>query len=438
MASQGTAAGDECNRAVEDKETGRGGGGGECKREQCAAGGEENGGVIAGGGSEMEGITRDQLMRQFERVAAAGGGEEMLRGAADTCNRLVLDESRRTFLYTFSSSLAKILSAPNGHPLNRYRLLLLGIRGIGKTAILKLIRRGIQCAPQLEDRVVVVYIDCLQERPLPAIPVLLWEHILAHIKAHPNGPGQHMLASTYQPNPLMWRSQTGALTAVTDVLRDAHMWAVLLVDELDQAYKRVNYEHEGTLSFLCQLASVGSDSSNRLHAVLSGSSTQLRRLAFRKPLFEPKRNTYPCAHMVPNLNSTKFIPFSLTPFQTLPHFQAICEHLGKPATASSFIASNGVPGALVSIESQDFKGHLSSLGYSPLTTDAEWDLLTVLSEALLNRLPNLPPGSESDEAGIPLQFDANPPSCPSAVRSSPSSPSLPASFFRLVDCFLPE
>mmetsp|Transcript_7068 Transcript_7068/g.26473 ORF Transcript_7068/g.26473 Transcript_7068/m.26473 type:complete len:208 (+) Transcript_7068:2494-3117(+) len=165
--------------------------------------------------------------------------------------------------------------------------LLLGPKGIGKTNTLRSLS---VCLSLMHPDLIVIYIDYLNNAPAPS----------AHLR-------EALLRRIPEAS-----FPDDSLRVPMDVLMEqyAHydLKALVIVDELDQVYRRDDNEHGRQI--LDELAFLGSNPHGSNVVIACGSSAVLPQLISRNGSHhETIREEYPLVKQCANLNGTKFPSF---------------------------------------------------------------------------------------------------------------------------------
>lgn len=108
-----------------------------------------------------------------------------------------------------------------------------------------------------------------------------------------------------------------------------------------------------------ELSAIGNSVEGPIYCVLTGTSTYLRQLCFKK-LHDTMKSDFPAYQNAPNLNAMKYAPYTLLPMQTEKDVDGVRSKLRKVfnsllgcTTESLFVKTAGVPGSYR-------KGHVPS------------------------------------------------------------------------------
>jgi hypothetical protein len=203
---------------------------------------------------------------------------------------------------------------------NRFRRLLLGRKSVGKTALLDAIQSA--ASDVFGDRIVLCNIN-YGYRPTPVLPS---QAILqAAGLAVPDG--------------------SRPATYVDEQLKKAGKFVFLVVDELQFVYEDRDKYPEGR-QMIMELLSIGDSAAGRIHCVITGSSSNMRRLCFGKlHLTDEIRQQYP-NYTRQDMNSTKYMPVWIYPMLDNVDFNETCKLLSVAPSAQLYLSSCGIPGLL--------------------------------------------------------------------------------------------
>lgn len=246
--------------------------------------------------------------------------------------RLCLDHSRSAFVYDTACTLYRLVVRKNLQDATRYRRLLLGRKGVGKTMLLtKLLdaagqllkSQGLICIYASFDD----YEDC---------DILITEIIARELKE------KHNIDLPAQCT----------IDDLEEYLEVNNKAIFVVLDEIHLAY--TNYSRNTGKEIIQQVLSIGSTRGGRIHCVLSGNSTVVRRLCFAKmSLDEALERGYVHYDLGLDVNSSKFSPLWIHPFLDAEDFSKAASFLSggdtlpdMDAMASIYMITGGNAGEM--------------------------------------------------------------------------------------------
>ena len=276
--------------------------------------------------------------RQIQQPDAAVPAETLkARIVAGVKKRAFLDLSRSEFVDGIANSLVQLVRG-GLVDCNRFNCLLLGRKAVGKTFLLKALTDAAS--------------EHLSTRRLRCVTLTYATH-LARARSFVD-----ILAPAvgYKPphagEPLASSGPSTTMSGVPAFIKwlvDQDLYLFCTADELQFVYT-ADCEFGGDL--IRELLTFGDSSFGRILWVLSGSSSDLRRLATGK--WAGDARTYPHYRGL-DLNGTKFVPASIYPFLSADDFSGLVdfllEHPGgaaHPLTLALwqlYLYTGGVPGA---------------------------------------------------------------------------------------------
>ena len=262
----------------------------------------------------------------------------------------VLDHSRRVFVKEQLSTVKNLINGELGRQ-NRFRRLLLGCKGVGKTTLLTSL---LKVTKALYPGLLTLYVSyaatkirlaelvCCELRKCCSLPNI--SDYLTHFKEETqsiilskdldiydlllndqeyfcklgitSGEARRLVVQANQP-PIFERLST--------FLEHEDKRLFLVVDEFQDVYSK-RFKEVGCPT-ICDVHAIGENASGRIHCIISGSSTHLRQLAFAK-LPEQLSSKYPNYDDV-DLNSTKYQACWIYPFLDVDSFKSLYKHLKK-------------------------------------------------------------------------------------------------------------
>lgn len=202
--------------------------------------------------------------------------------------RLVIDGSREKFVRLMSKELCEL----NNDKLvgrNRFRKLLLGRKSVGKTALVKALVDG--CSHTYSDMICVyIILSNDSEQKLP------FECIMQEIVSNVSDKIDYAL--------------------LIDILKSRNKKVFLVIDEFQDIFTSM-FDAEFSRRYVSQLCTIAESTDGMIHCIITGSSSVLRRLCFRKYKKDGEKDSVFPNYNAVDMNSTKFQPHSIFP------------HLGK-------------------------------------------------------------------------------------------------------------
>ena len=239
---------------------------------------------------------------------------------------LYLDESRKLFFERNDDTIKKLVGSQLVNK-NRFRELLLGVKAVGKSVILTTIQEYVYyLASSSCQKIIALYI-CYDGAATQLLSTAICQNIYKKFGIKIN-----------------LESGTSIYDRISDLdsaLKAHQIFVVLLVDEFHFVYTAVESVGKPVISELFHIA--GSNQ-GRIHCIVSGSSTILRRLAFVK--YHGPKEFYP-SYGSTDLNSTKLQPYWIFPMQNAKDFKGYCSKVGMPTDeniAHRYLYSVGRPG----------------------------------------------------------------------------------------------
>ena len=337
----------------------------------------------------------------------------------------VLDDSRSDFVHDQALTLANLVRGELVKK-TRFRRLLLGCKSVGKTTLLMGLKDAASAA--YPDQLLTFYIsygaggsterlatavcgflrkhniipdldellrdlgasqatlETFKRVDLDAYDVLLGDQAFFQQVGLKLGTALH-LTSAIHLTPLFTRLST--------CLQLANKRLFLLVDELNFVYTG-KFEVNGNL-IISDLMAIGDDRNGFIHCVISGSSSNLRRLAFAK-LPEDEWKLYPQYKPGFDLNNTKFQARWIYPFLDAASFTQLF-HICQAEKASplddsfipdAFVKTGGSPGGLDEwLETRNpptYNSSAKTINFALSTADARATVLLEIHQAQ-SRLP---------------------------------------------------
>ena len=265
---------------------------------------------------------------------------------------LVLDKERSSFFLTIAELLLKLVTGKL-EGCNRFNILVIGRKAVGKTSMLLAIMSGCAFLQQYNrQRIIVVRIDCT----LP-------DHSSLIDRAY-------KLSKIKKPESYGFEAEQLAEVAKLYGYR-----FVFLVDEFQAVYKRGWSQEDATL-FISSVSSLLESTSGQFFLVVTGSGSELRRLAYGK--FKGDTSPYP-NYYGRDLNSTKLQPVFMMPFQDVSAFCELCAQYEIVDVVTAFCKSAGYPGLLTRVSSSaDYTlGARSFASNKILQAMAKWRIIDV-------------------------------------------------------------
>ena len=262
----------------------------------------------------------------------------------------VLDHSRRVFVKEQLSTVKNLVNGELARQ-NRFRRLLLGCKGVGKTTLLTSL---LEVTKALYPGLLTLYVSyaatkirlaelvCCELRKCCSLPNI--SDYLKHFKKETqsiilskdldiydlllndqeyfcklgitSGEARRLVVEANQP-PIFER--------LSQFLEHEDKRLFLVVDEFQDVYNE-EFKEVGC-STIRDMRAIGDNASGRIHCIISGSSTHLRQLAYAT-LPEQFSSEYPNYHGV-DLNSTKYQACWIYPFLDVDLFKSLYKRLMK-------------------------------------------------------------------------------------------------------------
>jgi len=239
---------------------------------------------------------------------------------------MYLDWSRKSF-FERQENLIKSLSEGKLVGKNRFRELLLGLKAVGKSKILKTLEAYVENYFQSVLPIYVTY-DASETLPSKRIFDRLSEK-------HPSTADEISELGLCSKVELSDRVES-----LERFLQKKNLRILLLVDEFNLVYKK---KADIGQPIVAELSLFASSDLGVNHCVVSGSSTVLRRLAFAK-LATHEMPDFPSYKGI-DLNSTKLQPSWIFPVITAMEFRELVTKRGeKDQLLERFLCSGGRPG----------------------------------------------------------------------------------------------
>lgn len=202
---------------------------------------------------------------------------------------LVMDDSRTKFVTVVAGELQKLHDGTLKS--NRFRKLLLGRKNVGKTVLVKSLLNA--CITDF----VCIY-ENLQTSGGRSLPFKRIWNELNKLKLVDSVPDE---------------------TSCEDLIEQLHKCGknvFFVVDEFQLIFSN-KFERTFSVDYTSEMCTLADSRDGRIHCIITGSSSVLRRLCFAK--YTPKQANDPFPHYIAiDMNSTKFQPYWIYP------------HLGAP------------------------------------------------------------------------------------------------------------
>jgi len=275
-----------------------------------------------------------------------------------------LDDCRKDFMDRHYELLTQLRNGQlRGR--NRFRELMLGVKAVGKTHMLRVLS---DYTTTHMKNVLVVFTSFESDVRTPT------QLILNAVKNHFTSKAQYVELSE---SLAMAESVLDRIKIIEAFLSKEKLFVLCLFDEFQGAYKQTASVGVPIIQETCELAgSVG----GTIHMIVSGSSSVLRVLAFAKlKLSDSVREEFP-SYSRKDLNSTKLQPKWITVIKSACHFRAFCEaNGGLDKIDARYIYSGGRPGLI--LENPDINSipySITSKGYKYKENSPEFTLLSCL------------------------------------------------------------
>jgi hypothetical protein len=206
--------------------------------------------------------------------------------------KLWLDSSRSAIVFDTACTLYRLVVSKNLRGATAYRRLILGRKGVGKSMLL--------------ENLCIVSDQILRSRGLITVYASLDD------KENRDVLITDIIAREFKSRKLALPAAC-SINELEQFLEEHDKALFLVLDEIHLAYTSHSAVHGKDI--IQQVLSIGSSRRGRIHCVLSGSSTVVRRLCFAKITSEEaERGGY--VNYIPglDLNSTKFTPLWIHPF----------------------------------------------------------------------------------------------------------------------------
>ena len=243
---------------------------------------------------------------------------------------IFVDESRREFLERNDVKISRLVSG-RLYNRNRYRELLLGVKAVGKTALLQTILVYVQ---NKYPNVLAIY-ENFHACDLK-LSSLIYEKIMRCCN----------LSRTESENldSILQLRHTQRILELEDFLVAKDIYVLLLLDEFQNVY---SLPAEIGKPIVNELSILTGTTKGRIHCVVTGSSSELRVLAFTR-LKAAEVSNYPSYQRGVDLNSTKLQPFWILPVNRAIDFRRMCSIIHGNITddelVERYIYSGGRPG----------------------------------------------------------------------------------------------
>jgi GTPase SAR1 family protein len=216
---------------------------------------------------------------------------------------------------------------------NRFRELLLGSKSVGKTSLLHILRN------YTRDRcpnILVVFIQYISDT-CGVFEAVLNQIRMTHTEYH------HEFSSLDNIGQLSYK-----IEQFEGLLKKYNLKLLLLVDEFQFVYTQ---SPQNGAKIVSEIAGLSDSSLGVNHIIVSGSSTNLRKLAFAKLLRnEETMLKYP-SYEGKDLNSTKLRPHWIFPFVSWNDAKSFCQRFRQMENdediLNKLIMSGGRPGILL-------------------------------------------------------------------------------------------
>lgn len=235
--------------------------------------------------------------------------------------RIVLDKHRKEFVKTSGNILLSLVNNKQGGK-NRYNVLLLGRKGMGKSRLLDELEHA---AKEVFPEVGIAYINLQSETsclPSEAISAL-------------------------------YGMKQDTIVSVIDELLRRKKKILVLVDEFQLIYT-ATFDPEFAKKFMLQISTIADCSKGIFYCIVTGSSSVLRSLCFCKGKNVSKHD-YPNYCGV-DMNSTKLQPYWIYPFLEQESFKSIVSYnkqiqwSNESDLCDILLSTCAVPGLVMSCE----------------------------------------------------------------------------------------
>jgi hypothetical protein len=242
--------------------------------------------------------------------------------------RLALDDSRRQFVRDQARTTYQLL-ADRLVNCSRFRRCLLGRKSVGKTMLLWTLCSAFkELCPRLpgysNDGLEVIFLSCEQQTDrTPRCAVAL----------------------------ALKLDDGSSWDTVVEYMRDNNKKVLLVIDELQIVYNSDLFTNG--IEFIKDIARIGGDKEGLFHCLLSGSSSDLRRLLSAKLSMEEAKEKNLGNYAKVDLNATKFQACTIAPFLREEHLSTLVDHLAHKHRRTErynldrvFMETAGSPGVL--------------------------------------------------------------------------------------------
>ena len=250
---------------------------------------------MSASGGDQEGVQPEEV--QPEEVVESMIAEDSF--IVDRGRKSIMDKLAQLLLYLVQGRLLNK---------NRFNRLILGRKAVGKSALLDAIERGCTYLKEhTRKKLLVVKINC---------------------NNHLHRKSPYLTATDFFEKDLEGERPnfTGEVTESGEekLVKFAKMHdyrVVFLVDEFQCVYGS-SWSEELADEFISSIASLTESNSGRIFVVVTGSGTELRRLAFAKAQMDKDKWPNYCKR---DLNHTKLQPIDLLPFDDADAFMKLCK-----------------------------------------------------------------------------------------------------------------
>ena len=235
-----------------------------------------------------------------------------------------LDQSRTNFLEKHHRLLLELKNGKlKGR--NRFRELLLGVKAVGKTALVQILRDFTKA--HMKD-IIVVFASFDSEVRAPTVLILNAIKRLSSCWNLLNN-----VAKVITP--------LEKIELIEEWLLENNLCVLCLFDEFQGAY--LKKESTG-VSIVEETSVIAGSQGGTIHLIVTGSSSVLRALAFAK-LKPSDCSTYP-SYTKLDLNSTKLQPRWISVIKSAHDFRCFCKSHNLDRTDLRYIYSGGRPGLI--------------------------------------------------------------------------------------------
>lgn len=237
--------------------------------------------------------------------------------------KLFLDDSRKSFLESQQTTIEELVDGKLiGR--NRFRVLLLAVKSVGKTEICKLIQSYLK---ERHTNVVAVYI------PYDSCSKLISDRICDQIYT------QKGIRKSKLNTILSTEEISDRIDLLEDLLEQQNLRVVLIIDEFQFVYSKTV---EIGVKIIREKSTISGSTRGNIHCIVTGSSSNLRSLAFAK-LPREEENKYPSYVDRIDLNCTKLRPKCIFPIVKAEDFEQLL-NLRDENIALRYFCSGGRPG----------------------------------------------------------------------------------------------